>query len=35
MLVPVPLQRHAGLDKDVVIAGVDDHLEIWDRQSLG
>ncbi len=33
VLVPVPLQRHAGLDKDVVIAGVDDHLEIWDRQS--
>jgi len=33
VLVPVPLVRHAGLAKDVVIAGVDDHLEIWDRQA--
>ncbi len=31
VLVPPALVRHAGLDKEVVIAGVDDHLEIWDR----
>ncbi len=31
VLVPPALVRHAGLGKDVVIAGVDDHLEIWDR----
>ena len=33
VLVPAPLARHARLEKDVVIAGVDDHLEIWDRQT--
>jgi MraZ protein len=31
VLVPPALVRHAGLGKEVVIAGVDDHLEIWDR----
>jgi MraZ protein len=31
VLVPPPLARHASLGKDVVIAGVYDHLEIWDR----
>ncbi len=31
VLVPLPLARHASLGKDVVIAGVYDHLEIWDR----
>ncbi len=33
VLVTAPLARHAGLGRDVVIAGVDDHLEIWDRQA--
>jgi DNA-binding transcriptional regulator/RsmH inhibitor MraZ len=29
--VPPPLARHAKLGRDVVVAGVYDHLEIWDR----
>jgi MraZ protein len=31
VLVPADLAAHAGLGKEVVVAGVDDHLEIWDR----
>ena len=31
--VPPTLSRHAGLSRDVVVAGVYDHLEIWDRDS--
>ena len=31
VLVPVSLARHARLGRDVVVAGVHDHLEIWDR----
>jgi MraZ protein len=33
VLLPAALVRHARLGRDVVIAGVDDHLEIWDRQA--
>lgn len=33
VLVPPALARHAGLGKDVLVAGVHDHLEIWDRQA--
>jgi MraZ protein len=29
--VPPALARHAKLKRDVVVAGVNDHLEIWDR----
>src|SRR4051812_658386 len=29
--VPPALLRHAGLEREVVVAGVHDHLEIWDR----
>jgi MraZ protein len=29
--VPPALARHAGLGRDVVVAGVYDHVEIWDR----
>jgi MraZ protein len=25
------LKEYAGIDRDVVVAGVNDHLEIWDR----
>ncbi len=32
MLPPAPAQR-AQLERDVVIAGVYDHLEIWDRSA--
>jgi len=31
VLVPPDLGVHAGLSKDVVVAGVHDHIEIWDR----
>jgi MraZ protein len=31
VMVPTALSDHAGLGRDVVIAGVRDHLEIWDR----
>ena len=31
VLVPPALTRHAKLGRDVVVAGVHDHLEIWDR----
>jgi MraZ protein len=29
--IPAPLLRHAGLEREVVVAGLNDHLEIWDR----
>jgi MraZ protein len=29
--VPSPLKEYAKLDRDVVVAGVHDHLELWDR----
>jgi MraZ protein len=31
VLVPPHLLEHAGLQKDVVVAGVHDHIEVWDR----
>ena len=31
VLVPPHLASHAGLAKDVVLAGVHDHIEIWGR----
>ena len=31
VLVPPALHRHAKLGREVVVAGVHDHLEIWDR----
>ncbi len=31
VLVPPHLGTHAGLSKEVVLAGVHDHIEIWDR----
>jgi len=29
VLVPAPLVRHAGLEREVVVAGNYDHLELW------
>ncbi len=31
IMLPPALLEHAGLDRDVVVAGIYDHLEIWDR----
>jgi MraZ protein len=31
VMIPGPLAEHAGLGKEVVVAGIRDHLEIWDR----
>jgi MraZ protein len=31
VMVPAPLIEHAQLGKEVVVAGVNDRLEIWDR----
>jgi len=28
--LPTPLMKYAGLTRDVVVAGVQDHVEIWD-----
>jgi MraZ protein len=30
--LPPPLLGHAGVEKEVVVAGVGDHLEVWDRE---
>jgi len=35
VLVPPDLARHAGLGKDVSVAGVHDHIEIWNRPEWG
>jgi transcriptional regulator MraZ len=31
VMIPAALFKHGGLGRDVVVAGVRDHLEIWDR----
>ena len=31
MVLPAPLVASAGLGREVTVAGVHDHLEIWDR----
>jgi MraZ protein len=31
LMLPAALIEHAKLGRDVVVAGVHDHLEIWDR----
>jgi MraZ protein len=33
VMVPAPLGDYAGLGKEVVVVGIRDHLEIWDRAS--
>lgn len=30
ILIPAPLREHAGLQKDVILTGVLDRVEIWD-----
>jgi len=31
--IPAPLKEYAKIERDVVVAGVNDHLEIWDRDA--
>ncbi|MHB8641461.1 MAG: division/cell wall cluster transcriptional repressor MraZ [Gaiellaceae bacterium] len=33
VMIPAALLAHAKLQRDVVVAGVHDHLEIWDRET--
>jgi MraZ protein len=30
--LPPPLLAHAGIEKEVVVVGVGDHLEVWGRK---
>jgi len=34
MTVPPHLREYAGLDKEAVLLGVDDHLELWSKEAL-
>lgn len=31
--IPIPLSKYAGLEKDCIIIGVNDHLEIWSQMA--
>jgi MraZ protein len=33
VMIPAPLLKHAQLGREVVVAGMRDHLEIWDRDA--
>lgn len=33
VVITADLREYAGLDKDIVLAGLDDHIEIWNRES--
>ena len=33
VMIPAPLLKHAQLSRDVVVTGMRDHLEIWDREA--
>lgn len=32
ILITAPLREHAGLEKDVVLVGVGNHIEIWSKE---
>mgnify|MGYP001436622536 CR=1 FL=1 len=32
ILVPTHLREHAGLEREAVLIGVDDHLELWSKE---
>lgn len=33
VVLPEPLRRYAGLEKDLAVVGVADHIEIWDADT--
>lgn len=33
LIIPTHLREHAGLDKEAVLLGVDDHLELWSKDT--
>ncbi|MDR1851448.1 MAG: division/cell wall cluster transcriptional repressor MraZ [Propionibacteriaceae bacterium] len=33
LLVPPPLREYAGLDKELVVNGVDNRIEVWDAKA--
>jgi DNA-binding transcriptional regulator/RsmH inhibitor MraZ len=33
VVVPAALAKSVGLGREVVVAGVRDHLEVWDREA--
>jgi transcriptional regulator MraZ len=33
VMLPQPLMEHAGLSRDIVVAGVRDFLEVWDLEA--
>ena len=33
VMIPAPLLAHAQLGREVVVAGLRDHVEIWDREA--
>ena len=33
VMIPAPLLEHAGISREVVVAGMRDHVEIWDREA--
>ena len=33
LMIPPPLMRYAGLDKDVIVTGSGECIEVWDRSS--
>jgi len=35
LVLPTSLIEHAGLSREITVAGVYDHLEIWDRTKWG
>ena len=33
VMIPAPLLEHAGISREVIVAGMRDHVEIWDREA--
>ena len=33
VMIPAPLLEHAGISREAIVAGMRDHVEIWDRET--